>query len=118
MQYRQALGQWGENAACAFMEKSGAKLIERNFRWKGGEIDLIFFRDDILIFLEVRTREDDSFMHPLETIDPRKCIKIKQTANYFFYHVWQKDSLCQFDIITIIGNPGNHTLEYFERAFE
>jgi len=118
MQYRRAIGNWGEKLACSHMKKSGAKLIEQNFRWKGGELDLIFEKDEVLIFLEVRTREEDDFMHPLETIDERKCTKIRRTASYFYHRIWKKESVCQFDIITIVGNPSLYKLEHFERAFE
>ncbi|MBT3784845.1 YraN family protein [bacterium] len=118
MDRRKALGNWGERVASSHMAGLGARLIDRNYTWKGGELDLIFERDEILVFVEVRTREEDAFMHPLETIDDRKCAKIKRTAFYYYEREWKKESLCQFDIITLIGNPDGYKLEHFERAFE
>jgi putative endonuclease len=114
---RAELGLWGEETACDYMLGRGARLLRRNFRSRSGEIDLIFEDQECLVFLEVRTRKASDFLDPLESIDARKQKKIRSTASLYYNKIWKQDSICRFDVIAIIGEPGNYKLNHIEDAF-
>lgn len=111
------LGDWGEEIALQFYLSKGATLVSKNFCKRGGEIDLIVFHDDNLVFTEVRTRSSDSFMSPLDSIDLKKQTKIKRTAQHFYSYVWKQESICRFDVISIIGDKRAYKMEHLEDAF-
>ncbi len=73
----QQLGRIGEDTAKAFLECKGYRILHRNFRCRAGEIDLVALKGRILHFIEVKTRQGDSYGHPAESITPKKlgCMK-------------------------------------------
>jgi putative endonuclease len=74
------LGKLGEEKAIEFLKKKGYKIIERNYRTKIGEIDLIAKKKREIIFIEVKTRSSDKFGLPEEAVNERKLKKIEQVA--------------------------------------
>ncbi|RJQ35721.1 YraN family protein [Candidatus Microgenomates bacterium] len=76
-------GKKGEEIAESFLRKKGYKIIERNFRIKGGEIDIIASKDNVLVFVEVKTRKSAEFGSPLEAITYWKLKSLIKTAQYF-----------------------------------
>lgn len=81
---RYAKGVVGENRACEFLISNGHKILERNFRIKIGEIDIISLKDETLYFIEVKNWTD-SAIHPLEIFNKRKVSIMKKVAEVFFY---------------------------------
>ena len=77
---RAETGIWGEETACAHLVSLGYKIIERNYRAKCGEIDIIAQKDHYICFTEVRTRAENALVSGLESIDLRKMRKIFKTA--------------------------------------
>lgn len=65
-------GNYGETLACEFLKKQGYKILERNFRIRGGEIDIIAKDKETLVFIEVKTRYSKEYGGPLESITPWK----------------------------------------------
>lgn len=61
---KKEIGNIGESIAIEFLKKKGFRLIKRNYTIKGGEIDLIMEKDDIILFVEVKTRRTESFGYP------------------------------------------------------
>lgn len=110
-------GDWGEELACQFYTEQGGVILERNYFCRIGEIDIIVLLDDALIFVEVRTRTSTDFMAPFESVDDRKIRKIRRAATYYYTYVWQKDSICQFDVISISGSPAQYQLQHIAQAF-
>lgn len=95
-------GKYGESLACAYLQKHGLKLLEKNFRTPIGEIDLIMLEQETIVFVEVKYRSSLRFGNPLESVDLRKQRKIKQVSYYYlsrFTH-WPA---CRFDVLGIIG---------------
>lgn len=80
---RQEVGKMGELLACRYLVGRGYKIIDKNFRTRGGEIDIIAEEEDILVFIEVKTRTNRFFGFPEEAIDFRKQHKLAQTAEYY-----------------------------------
>lgn len=80
---RHRIGQRGETLAAGFLQKQGYRILERNFRVKGGEIDIIAQEKNTLVFVEVKARQDDSFGRPEEAINPQKIATIMRVGEYY-----------------------------------
>lgn len=74
------IGNFGETAACEHLEDMDWEILERNFRTKLGEIDVIALDDECTVFVEVKTRRSNAFGEPSEFVDYRKQQKIIKTA--------------------------------------
>jgi putative endonuclease len=82
-QKRLQFGREGESAAIAFLKKKGCRILEKNFRSKLGEIDVIAEQAGVIVFVEVKARSDHEFGHPFYALTPVKQKKIIQTAQSF-----------------------------------
>lgn len=111
------LGKKGEERAAAFLKERGFEIVERNFRYrKIGEIDIIARRDNLLIFVEVKSRNTPSFGGPLYSITRKKKSTLKTIASQFLIlnpEYSLKDIICRFDMISII----NGRIEWIEDIF-
>lgn len=97
-----ALGKAAEDAAARFLEQAGLIIIERNFRCKGGELDIIAREGDILAFIEIRMRSHPDFGSGLDSVDFTKQRKLIQAARYFLQVRKYHDQLpCRFDIVSV-----------------
>lgn len=98
---KKSLGRLGENLAAKYLQNKGYQFIERNFRCKFGEIDLIFQDNNILVFVEVKTRFSKSFGSPEEAVTPHKLKSIIKTGQYFkLLHPELPDAL-RIDVVAI-----------------
>ncbi len=115
---RTGKGRKGEDAAAEFLKKKGYKLITRNFRWRGGEIDLIFVRKKTLIFVEVRSFSANSMgIEPIETIGPSKVEKLLKTAMVFVEaHPEFQGYDLRFDAIGVKFNRNGVEFNHIENA--
>ena len=96
-----ALGDDYEDKAAALVENGGLTLLERNFRGKTGEIDIIARDGQQLVFVEVRARTNRHFDSAAGSVDARKQQRIIRTAQLFLQRRPQwADSPCRFDVIT------------------
>lgn len=77
------LGKYGEDLACDYLKKTGYKIIERNFRIRGGEIDVIAMDKKTLVYVEVKTRSSHQFGLPEESVTYHK-IKFLERASKFY----------------------------------
>lgn len=77
------LGKLGEDLACAYLAKLGYKIIERNFRIRGGEIDIVAIDGKTLVYVEVKTRSNHRFGLPQESVTPRKIRFLERAAKFF-----------------------------------
>ncbi|GGJ50332.1 YraN family protein [Deinococcus roseus] len=105
-------GSEAEDRALQHLLSEGHVLLERNFRIRGGEIDLIT-RDPLgmVVFTEVRHRSSTLYGHPLETITPRKMKLLWRTA---LRYLKRDDVACRFDAITITGEVQSGMLKHEE----
>jgi putative endonuclease len=97
-----AIGQNAEDLALQFLQSKGMQLIERNYRCKMGEIDLIMRHDAGLVFAEVRYRKHSKFGSGAETVDQRKQQKILNSAEHFLQSHSKYAALpCRIDVVSI-----------------
>ncbi len=99
---RHTRGELAEDIARRLILDDGLTLIAHNFHCKMGEIDLIFWDQDCLVFVEVRARANANFAFPADTVDYRKQRKITLTAEYFLLQNPQyANNTCRFDVVGV-----------------
>ena len=98
-----AIGQNAEDLALQFLQSKGMSLIEKNYRCKAGEIDLVMQHNKTeLVFVEVRYRKHTNFGSGAESVDSRKQQKILKTAEHFLQSNPKHAALpCRIDVISI-----------------
>jgi putative endonuclease len=111
-------GQWAEDFAHAYLCQQGLQPIERNYRCRQGEIDLIMQQQTILVFIEVRYRQNSSYGGSLESIDYYKQQRILRTANHYLHtHSWAQQYPCRFDVVLIQGHLTTPQICWLTDAF-
>jgi putative endonuclease len=94
-------GKVGENRASEYLEANGYEILERNFRHKRAEIDLIvLWQNELLIFVEVKTRNNSNYGEPETFVTENQMLQIQSAADAYIHDInWEKD--IRFDIVTI-----------------
>jgi len=103
--YRNKLGKNGEDMAVAYLKSLEYKIITRNFRCRLGEIDIIAYKDNTYIFVEVKTRKTLNFGRPGEAINHTKKNHLLNVAHYFIQYRRLNECNFRFDAIEIITMP-------------
>jgi len=110
-------GRWGEDLAVDYLIRNGMEILQRNWRYKHAEIDIIGKEDGVLVFIEVKTRAYISFGRPEDMVDERKRQLMFHAASFYSMqteHDWE----IRFDIIGIVGQPGRiEEIQHFKDAF-
>jgi putative endonuclease len=110
------LGNKGEKLAVDFLIKKGYIILDTNWRFQKAEVDIIAQKDEILAIVEVKTRSTTDFGNPQDFVNPKK---IKLLVSAVDEYVISKDLNVEvrFDIIAIVHENKNFTLEHLENAF-
>jgi len=113
------VGQWAEELACAYLCQQGLQLIERNYRCRLGEIDLVMLDLDFLAVVEVRYRSNERFGSSLESVDLRKQRKIVAVTDYYLqtHQAATQNYRCRFDIVAINGPQIPPRVQWIKDAF-
>jgi putative endonuclease len=113
------LGSDAEQIAATYLERHGALLIERNFRCRLGEIDIIAADGECLAFVEVRYRGPGSFSSASPTVDRRKQSKLIRTASLYVAHrANASNQVMRFDVVAIDAvEGGDYNIEWIRDAF-
>jgi len=115
---RQLFGRDGERLAERYLQQKGYKLVERNYRCRGGEVDLILLDRKVIVFVEVKTRSDHEFGSPLEAVEARKQKKMIQAAQFFLNQKGLHNREARFDVIGISWVGQQPAVEHIENAFD
>ncbi|MCM1427066.1 MAG: YraN family protein [Eubacterium sp.] len=108
------IGTEKEEAACGYLEQNGVRIVEKNFRCRQGEIDMIGYDKDYLVFFEVKYRKDDAKGNAAQAVGVRKQKKICRVSDYYrMIHGYADDTPIRFDVIAIDGS----NIEWFQNAF-
>lgn len=105
---RRTTGRQGEDIAARYLQTRGYHILARNVRTPHGEIDLIARKDDILVFVEVKTRTSHKFGFPEEAVTPRKQAHLLAAAETYLAQHPESSETWQFDVIAI-EKPGNRS---------
>lgn len=104
--FRFSLGDRGETAACGFLKERGYEIVERNYKCKLGEIDVIGRRGRRLAFIEVKTRTCARYGTPQEAVDPKKQRKIFKLAQWYLKEKKLEKTPLAFDVVAILWKEG------------
>ena len=111
------IGDSGENRASAYLKSQGYEILERNFRTKTGEIDIIAVKNDIIVFVEVKTLPNGTIDMIQRELNYQKQKRILKTSKCFLLkHRQYSNSYKRFDVI-VIDMPGFESVYHIENAF-
>jgi putative endonuclease len=116
---RVRLGRFGERLAVAHLESKGYLILDRNFRCREGEIDIIAQNDGCLVFVEVRARRGDAMGSAVESVTPLKGARIHAAADAYCRDHPYADADRRADVIAVDLSPQGRLLrlEHIENAF-
>ena len=109
-------GAMGEEIAARYLANKGYRIIDRNYRTNIGEIDIIALKDDLLIFIEVKSRTNIIYGYPYEAVNWKKQEKIIKSSLIYMKHKKLKDYQIRYDIIEIYLQ-NNRKINHIENAF-
>ena len=115
---RKEVGSRGEKLAVDFLKRRGYKIIQRNFRCREGEIDIIAQQGDCLVFVEVRTKKGSGFGTPEESVTLSKREKLISLANAYLQACDNPPAWWRIDVVAVELAPDNKVsrLEHIENA--
>ena len=111
-------GQEGEAIAARYLKRNGYKILERNYRNRIGEIDIIAEEKGTLVFVEVKTRRNDRFGNPKWAVTFRKQQKISMVALSYLKELRMSNRKARFDVVTVTEDLKKPTVEIVRNAFE
>jgi putative endonuclease len=112
------LGSEGETIAAQFLKKQGFDIIAHNYKTRLGEIDIIARDGETIVFVEVKTRSNNSFAAPYESVDTAKRQKMKNVASLYLKKL-RTELPARFDVISITClQNGRKSIHHIRDAFE
>jgi putative endonuclease len=109
-------GKEAEDLAARFLESNGYEIVERNYRYRRSEIDLIVRKDNWLVFVEVKMRSSDAFGYPEEFVDYTKAKNIVYGAEQYTFENKYEGNV-RYDVVAISMRHGQPDIKHFEDAF-
>lgn len=109
-------GNEAEQRAAALLEDKGYWIVERNYRCKVGELDIIALDGDTMIFVEVRSRADDDHGDAIESVNWRKQRKVRRVAEIYLAHRRPTQDEFRFDVVAING-PSAADITHYDDAW-
>ena len=94
-------GKMGEEASVKLLEKKGYKVLERNYRTRFGEIDVVCLKGNTVVFVEVKSKTGERFGEPWEMIDKRKLGQVERIAKMYLIKRRLGDMLCRIDVVGV-----------------
>jgi putative endonuclease len=115
---RRALGAWGERTAEAYLGRGGVTVIDRNWRTRDGEIDLIALDGDTVVFCEVKTRRTTAFGSGIEGVTARKSQRLRRLAAAWLADHGSTSRRVRFDVVSVTPvRRGEPRIDHVKGAF-
>lgn len=112
-------GGQSEDVAAIFLNKIGYRIHRRNYRTRLGEIDIVAYDGETLVFVEIKARRTLSFGEVHYAVDKKKRVKLSNLARQYIFRYQLKDQPCRFDLVLInSGSKGEPVIELMKNAFE
>jgi putative endonuclease len=111
-------GQAGEDLACAYLQRQGLRIVERNFRCRGGEIDVIARDGETLVFVEVKERSGASHGAAIEAVTRLKRSRIVRAARLYAAQHALSEGAVRFDVVAIDLAPEGTRVRHEAGAFD
>ena len=114
---RQTLGELGETLACDELRRRGYAILERRYRTRYGEIDIIARHGDVLVFVEVKARAGNAFGSGAAAVTGYKQRRVARMAADFLARRRLQDRPCRFDVVSVAMGEEQPRIEVFAGAF-
>jgi putative endonuclease len=115
---RQSFGKMGEELACAELERLGYAILDRRYRTRFGEIDIVATIGGVTVFVEVKARAGEQFGGGAEAVTRWKQRRIAQMAVDYLARRRLHDRPCRFDVVTIQLTGGRPRIQVYAHAFD
>lgn len=112
---KKTIGKLGEEKAAVYLSSKGYEILERNYGRYSGEIDIVALKDDILIFIEVKTRNSLNYGYAFEAVDHKKQEKIRNTSLLYLVDRGLEDYQLRYDLLEIYPSKGK--INHIKNAF-
>lgn len=113
MDPRRRFGNQGEALASEFLQKLGYQILYRQYRTRGGEIDLVCRHGEEVVFVEVKTRSTAVFGYPEESVTPKKIARMRFTAEQYLQEYQLFDVVWRFDVISVLFDKEPPRVDHF-----
>ena len=110
---KRLVGQRGEDAAINYLKSHNYIILDRNFYCHFGEIDVVAWDGEFVVFIEVKSRSDTAFGLPRQAVDWRKQKTIIKCAEYWLYKNKRVGVPVRFDVVEILAGNVNHIIDAF-----
>ena len=117
MDGRRPLGIAGEDVAAGVLRRRGFAIVDRNWRCRDGELDVVARRGGLVVFCEVKARRTRSFGEPFEAVDARKQARLRRLAARWLAEHRARASEVRFDVVSIVFTEGGPQVVHLENAF-
>lgn len=117
MNARQSLAREGEDLACEMLRRGGFRIEDRNFRCRGGEIDVVASRAGTLVFCEVKTRASLVWGEPAESVGVAKQRHLRHAAAAWCRARRRPAGQIRFDVIAVLKDAGGTRVQWLQDAF-
>ena len=107
------IGQHGEDVAIDYLKTQGYTILDRNYFCHFGEIDVVAWDGEFIVFIEVKARADTSFGLPRQAVDWKKQQTIVKCAQYWLFRHKRTGEPVRFDVVEILGGVVNHIEDAF-----
>ncbi len=114
---RRVTGNAGEFAAADFLKRLGYKILERQYRFNHGEIDVVARDGGEIVFVEVKTRRSERFGRAEESVTPKKQELLRRTAEGYVEEKKCLNVPCRFDVVAVQVRNGKAEITHFKNAF-
>lgn len=110
-------GKAGEDLASEVLRNNGYEILQQNYYYNHGEIDIVAKEGEVLVFVEVKTRRSASYGQPEESVTPKKQELLRRTAEGYVMEYNLLDIHCRFDVVSIVQQGGNSDCRILKDCF-
>ncbi len=105
MRAKDAVGRYGERVAARFLQDAGMEILERNWRCRAGELDLVARDGAVLVFCEVKTRSSTAYGDPAEAVGREKSARLRRLAAAWLDEQTDRFPEVRFDVVSVLRRP-------------
>ncbi len=110
-------GKIGEEAALNFLKQNGYEILEQNYYYNHGEIDIVAKNENVLVFVEVKSRRSTTFGEPEESVTPKKQELLRRTAEGYVTEKNIGEMDCRFDVVSVVMSGGKAECKILKDCF-
>ncbi len=119
MAERAQLGKEAEARACNYLQQQGLRVVERNYRCRRGEIDLVMDDGESVVFVEVRYRSPSAYADGVASVDRHKQARLIAAAQHYLQqHPASARRPCRFDVVAVTPTGSGDRIEWISNAIE